>query len=110
MERGLYIAASGMLAEMVRQDQIANDLANASTPGYKADRATQKSFGDILLANTVSGQTVGPLGLGAQIDKIVTDVKAVVDDATEKCKAAPNPSLDILTTDVYADGGFAWRN
>ena len=73
MERGLYIAASGMLAEMVRQDQIANDLANASTPGYKADRATQKSFGDILLANTVTDQTVGPLGLGSRIDTIVTD-------------------------------------
>jgi flagellar basal-body rod protein FlgG len=27
MERGLYIAAAGMVAEMVRQDQIANDLA-----------------------------------------------------------------------------------
>src|SRR4051794_8578544 len=76
MERGLYIAASGMLAEMVRQDQIANDLANASTPGYKADRATQKSFGDILLANSVTGQTVGPLGLGSQIDGIVTDTTA----------------------------------
>ena len=73
MERGLYIAASGMLSEMVRQDQIANDLANASTPGYKADRATQRSFGDILLANTVTGQPVGPLGLGSQIDSIVTD-------------------------------------
>jgi flagellar basal-body rod protein FlgF len=73
MERGLYIAASGMLAEMVRQDQIANDLSNASTPGYKADRATQRSFGDILLANTVDGQTVGPLGLGSRIDSIVTD-------------------------------------
>src|SRR3954463_15854997 len=73
MERGLYIAASGMLAEMVRQDQIANDLSNASTPGYKADRATQRSFGDILLANTVDGQTVGPLGLGSRIDTIVTD-------------------------------------
>jgi flagellar basal-body rod protein FlgG len=73
MERGLYIAASGMLTEMVRQDQIANDLANASTPGYKADRATQKSFGDILLANSVTGQTVGPLGLGSQIDRIATD-------------------------------------
>jgi pyruvate dehydrogenase E1 component alpha subunit len=46
----------------------------------------------------------------AQIDKIVNGVKAVVDDATETCKAAPNPSMDILTTDVYADGGFAWRN
>jgi flagellar basal-body rod protein FlgF len=73
MERGLYIAASGMLSEMVRQDQIANDLANASTPGYKADRATQRSFGDILLANTVTGQPVGPLGLGSQIDSIQTD-------------------------------------
>ena len=41
MERGLYIAATGMVAEQVRQDQIANDLANASTPGYKADRSSQ---------------------------------------------------------------------
>jgi TPP-dependent pyruvate/acetoin dehydrogenase alpha subunit len=50
-------------------------------------------------------------GIGdAQIDKIVTGVKKVVDDATEACKAAPNPSMDILTTDVYADGGYAWRN
>ena len=39
MERGLYIAAAGMVAEMVRQDQISNDLANAATPGYKSDQA-----------------------------------------------------------------------
>jgi flagellar basal-body rod protein FlgF len=73
MERGLYIAATGMMAEMVRQDQIANDLANASTPGYKSDRSTQRSFGDLLLSNTVSGQQVGALGMGAEIDSIVTD-------------------------------------
>jgi len=36
--------------------------------------------------------------------------KRRVDEATEKCKAAPAPALEILTTDVYADGGFAWRN
>jgi acetoin:2,6-dichlorophenolindophenol oxidoreductase subunit alpha len=46
----------------------------------------------------------------ATIDKIDTEVKKIVDDATEKCKAAPPPPLDILTTDVYADGGWAWRN
>ena len=40
----------GMLAEQVRQDQIANDLANASTPGYKADRTTQRSVRRLLLA------------------------------------------------------------
>ena len=44
------------------------------------------------------------------IDRIDAEVKQVVDDATEKCKAAPPPPLDIMTTDVYADGGWAWRN
>ena len=37
-------------------------------------------------------------------------VLRVVDAATEKCKGAPPPPADILCTDVYADGGFAWRN
>jgi pyruvate dehydrogenase E1 component alpha subunit len=45
-----------------------------------------------------------------QIDAIVNGVKKIVDDATEKCKASPPPSMDLLTTDVYADGGYAWRN
>src|SRR3954470_7218194 len=73
MDRGLYIAASGMLAEAQRQNQIANDLANASTPGYKADRSTQRSFGQLLLENTVTKQNVGSLGLGVEIDETTTD-------------------------------------
>ena len=44
------------------------------------------------------------------IARIDADVKQRVDEATEKCKSAPPPPLDILTTDVYADGGYAWRN
>ncbi len=44
------------------------------------------------------------------ITKIDTEVRKIVDDATEACKAAPPPPLDIITTDVYADGGWAWRN
>ncbi len=50
-------------------------------------------------------------GIGDDVvAKIDADVKRVVDEATEACKASPNPPMDILTTDVYADGGFAWRN
>jgi acetoin:2,6-dichlorophenolindophenol oxidoreductase subunit alpha len=50
-------------------------------------------------------------GIGEDaIIEIETDVKRLVDEATEKCKAAPPPALEILTSDVYADGGFAWRN
>jgi flagellar basal-body rod protein FlgF len=76
MERGLYIAASGMLAEQVRQDLIAHDLANASTAGYKPDRVASKSFGDMLLSDTNSGRPVGALGLGTQIARQVTDLSA----------------------------------
>src|SRR5436309_3156767 len=97
MERGLYIAASGMIAEMVRQDQIANDLANASTPGYKSDKSTQRSFGDLLLSNTVTGQTVGPLGMGAHIDRIYTDTTPAA------LRQTGNP-LDFA---VEGDGFFA---
>jgi flagellar basal-body rod protein FlgF len=74
MERGLYIAASGMVAEMARQDLIANDLANSSTAGYKADRAIQGSFGSLLLQNTQTGQQIGTLGNGARIEEQVTDL------------------------------------
>jgi flagellar basal-body rod protein FlgF len=73
MERGLYIAASGMLSEMARQDLIANDLANAATPGYKADRTAQRSFDQILLASSESGQTIGSLGTGVSIAVQQTD-------------------------------------
>jgi flagellar basal-body rod protein FlgG len=74
MDRGLYIAASGMVAEQMRQDQIANDLANASTPGYKADTVTQRSFGDLLLSNSATGQAVGPLALGVTANATTTDL------------------------------------
>jgi flagellar basal-body rod protein FlgG len=73
MDRGLYIAASGMLAEQIRQDQIANDLANASTPGYKGDRTAQRSFGDLLLANSANGAAVGRQSTAVQVDAIETD-------------------------------------
>jgi flagellar basal-body rod protein FlgF len=73
MDRGLYIAASGMLAEQVRQDQIANDLANSSTPGYKADRTAQQGFGALLLRNSANGATVGPQGTAVEVRTVQTD-------------------------------------
>ena len=56
-------------------------------------------------------QRLKQFGIGEDvIARIDTEVKALVDDATEKCKAAPPPDPDILFKDVYADGGWAWRN
>ena len=38
------------------------------------------------------------------------EVKKKVDEATEAAKASSPPSLDVLETNVWADGGAAWRN
>jgi acetoin:2,6-dichlorophenolindophenol oxidoreductase subunit alpha len=46
----------------------------------------------------------------AAAEAIEAEVRQTVDDATEACKASPPTSPDILYTDVYADGGWAWRN
>jgi pyruvate dehydrogenase E1 component alpha subunit len=46
----------------------------------------------------------------ARIAEIDAAVRKEVDDATEACKAAGMPPAEILFTDVYADGGWAWRN
>lgn len=74
MDSGLYIAASGMLAEMTRQEQIANELANANTPGYKADRSTQAGFGELFLRNTRTNAPVGSLSMGVEIADTTTEL------------------------------------
>jgi pyruvate dehydrogenase E1 component alpha subunit len=41
---------------------------------------------------------------------IETESKRKVDAATATAKASPPAPIELLTTDVYADGGWAWRN
>src|SRR5262249_47425007 len=68
---------------------------------WKSERDPIRIYRDRLLSLGVSESTL------ADID---ADVMRKVEEATAICKAAPAPSADLLTTDVYADGGFAWRN
>src|SRR5579863_4414919 len=66
MIRALYTAASGMLAQQMNLDNIANNLANASTTGFHS-RLLQ--FQDLIYQNTVAPgaaatqQTTLPAGL-----------------------------------------------
>ncbi len=74
MDTGLYIAASGMLAQQVREDQLANDLSNSSTPGYKTDTSVQSDFGAMLLSNTATGQTIGSINTGVKLGTPLTNL------------------------------------
>lgn len=74
-----------MMVQMARQDVLANNLANASTPGFKKDVAVSESFSSMLVQRlgevqeTSQGRspvppiTIGGLGTGAAIAAISTD-------------------------------------
>jgi flagellar basal-body rod protein FlgF len=40
MADGIYVAASGMMAKLTELDIVANNMANANTPGFKRDMVT----------------------------------------------------------------------
>jgi len=50
MLRGLYSAANAMRHRALEVDITANNIANVNTDGYKGDRASMRSFGDMLLS------------------------------------------------------------
>ena len=49
MFKGFYTAAAGMLSQQRQTDLLTNNIANANTPGFKADQGTLKAFPDMLL-------------------------------------------------------------
>jgi flagellar basal-body rod protein FlgG len=99
MDRGLYIAASAMLAEQQRQTQLANNLANATTPGYKADRSSNETFGDVLLSSGDGTGSIGSLTRGVQMARPAIDL-------TSK---GLNPTDEPLDLAIDGDGFFAVR-
>lgn len=84
MLRGFYTAASGMVAQQRQQEALANNVANANTPGYKADQATIRAFPELLMhkmgsrhipttegLNIPMKQPIGSLHTGAYVQEIV---------------------------------------
>ena len=58
MVKGLYTAYTGMVNEQNRMDIMTNNLANASTVGYKKEGSTSQSFNDVLTVK-IKDQSVG---------------------------------------------------
>ena len=58
MVKGLYTAYTGMINEQNRMDIMTNNLANASTVGYKKEGSTSQSFDDVLTVK-IKDQSVG---------------------------------------------------
>lgn len=81
MVRGLYTAYTGMINQQRRLDTITNNLANASTTGYKREGLTSKSFNENFtikvndLTEGVITRNIGRMSLGVKIGENYTDYK-----------------------------------
>ena len=80
MLKGLYVAHMGMVNEQNRMDILTNNLANASTVGFKKEGSTSQAFDDILTVKikdaSVGTQNVQRTGInnpGVKIGKNYTD-------------------------------------
>jgi flagellar basal-body rod protein FlgG len=63
MLNALYIGATGMQAQQLNVDTIANNLANVNTVGFKKAHVT---FTDIMLREAAEAQLSGPAGLDGE--------------------------------------------
>lgn len=88
MGSGIYIATSGAVAQNTALDVTANNIANASTAGYKAQRV---SFGEAL-ANTRS------------VDAAFTGVAGMATDGGAGALRRTDNPLDLA---LLGDGYFA---
>ena len=69
MLRGLYTAASGMIAQQRRHDTVTNNIANLNTPGYKGTSSVNRAFPEMLIAamggkDSSADGTIGKLNTG----------------------------------------------
>lgn len=80
MIKGLYSAASAMIANMVRQNTLAHNAANVDTPGFKQIMVTLDDYVDVPVIFPMGTSlpagllnSVGDLGLGVENSDEVTD-------------------------------------
>ena len=73
MVKGLYTSYTGMVNQQYRLDVVSNNLANATTTGFKKEGCTTQSFDEmygIKIKDATVGhlnQQIGTLSLGAKI-------------------------------------------
>ncbi|MEG2659955.1 MAG: flagellar hook-basal body complex protein [Oscillospiraceae bacterium] len=69
MNRGFYTIASGMLTRQRSLNAIANNMANAKTPGFKSERVVTTTFEEELMVRT-DGLNRTNIGNGTSINTV----------------------------------------
>jgi flagellar basal-body rod protein FlgF len=104
MIKGLYAAASGMLANMNLQALLAHNAANVNTPGFKETLDSLQTFGasPVLYPSSNAGSgasltNIGSVGLGVDTTEEITDFASGGLESTDQ------------PLDLAVDGGGFFR-
>lgn len=79
MQRGLYIAGTGMMVQRRMMETVTNNVTNVETTGYKKNYLITHSFDEVMLnrindANVVGVRSyAGPLTFGTLVDQKYMD-------------------------------------
>lgn len=79
MVKGLYTAYTGLINQQNRLDVVSNNLANATTTGYKKAGTTSQSFDSLMAVkindptNGYMNQNIGEMNLGVKIGETYRD-------------------------------------
>lgn len=79
MVKGLYTAYTGMINQQKRLDVTSNNLANATTVGFKKEGATSQAFDDMLAIKVKDSsenyvdRPIGYLNLGVKVGETYTN-------------------------------------
>ena len=93
MIRALYSAASGMVATSAKQDVIAHNIANASTPGFKRRSVVEASFPQTLRGeiDEIGKRQPQPRYPDVCVDPVNVTVETAVDNSEATAIDTGNP-------------------
>ncbi|RTR32963.1 flagellar hook-basal body protein [Robertmurraya yapensis] len=107
MFKGFYTVASGMLAQQRKTEMLTNNMANANTPGFKAEQSSMRAFPEMLLKSyetkqiptekgmsLTSGQIVGSINTGVYMQEAMPNfIQGALQDTGQKTDLALIDSL-----------------
>ena len=110
MIRGLYTATSGMIVQQKRQENVANNLANAETPSFKKQAVLVKSDDkvNVIKSEKTGSEIVGSISLGSEIDGVKTDfTQGLITETGKELDYAINGNAFFQIVDEAGQNGFS---
>lgn len=101
MVRGFYSAAAGVFGQQKAFNTISNNIANASTAGFKNQATVESSFGEHLIARLSSNEAISEKNIGK--GSYITINSSVYTDFSQGAIEETGRSIDMA---IEGDGFF----